>query len=190
MFYQVLSYYRACHRSYLSCQMSCHMTCHVICRMSYIHIYYIVYSILNKYIYVKLWLELFENSWLILSRINFTMNMSCFTYVMSHVMWYHITCHITYHVHDTCLKKSIVEKDLPLLHWFRIWDISIMSWLCYQMTFSHHVTGHSWHTWHSTCHVTWYVLCNDKCQGKCLVTCGMYITLNETKHVIWNLTCQ
>ena len=185
MFYQVLSLLQS--MSQVISVMSNVMSHDMSCRMSYVIYTYILYSILNKYIYVKLWLELFENSWLILSRIDFTMNMSCFMYVMSHVMWYHITCHITYHVHDTSLKKKIVEKDLTILHWIQFFNFTIM---CYQMTFAYHVMGHSWHTWHSTCHVTWYVLCNDKCQGKCLVTCGMYITLNETKHVIWNLTCQ
>ena len=93
-------------------------------------------------------------------------------------------CFVRIVIWGQCLKKKIVEEDLPLLHWFRIWDISIMSWLCYQMTFAHHVKGIP--EIHDIQHVMWhnmyYVMTN--------VTCGTYITLNETKYVIWNLTFQ
>ena len=145
MSYQVLSYYRTCHRSCLSCHMSCvscHMTCHVICIM---------------YVYIIV-------SWLIVSNRDFTISMSCHVcHVTCHVMLHFMTCYMTYlvcmymiymtrtHVWKRKLYKRICCYFIDMLclscHMSCIyvtWHVSMLHIICHVI--SHAMSCHDNHS--------------------------------------------
>ena len=108
-----------------------------------------------------------------------------------HVMSWHVTCHITYHIscmyictwYDTCLKKKSVEKDLLLLHWFQIWDMPIMLWLSCHMTCTSQIICHSWHIVSHVIYIIFIYVMQHKCS---LLIENWFSTRYNIQHVTWH----
>ena len=116
-------------------------------------------------------------------------------FVMSHVMscymsW-HVTCHVTYHIscmyictwYDASLKKKSVEKDLLLLHWFKICDMPIILWLSCHMTCTRQIICHSCHIMSHVIYIIFIYVMQHKCS---LLIENGFSTRYNIQHVTWH----